>query len=97
MMQILNSCIPSSASRTSTVKVYVSSRSHSLISNDDVQARREIKDLLIGPRAKAAGIVYLENEEHSFQVREGRRTWSVYGSPVSTYSTEIVLNSKDVI
>ena len=69
----------------------------SFISNDDVQARREIKDLLIGPRAKAAGVVYLENEEHSFQIKEGRKTWSVYGSPVGTYSIEIVLNSTGVI
>ena len=36
-----------------------------------------------GDRAKKAGIVYLEDEEYKFQVREGGKTWSIYGSPVS--------------
>ena len=70
--------------------MYVSLRLQSRSSNGDVQARREIKDMLIGPRARAAGIVYLENEEHLFQIKEGRRTWSVYGSPVSTCSIDRV-------
>lgn len=47
------------------------------------QARQEIKDMLKGRRAKAARIAYLDNEEYTFQIQEGRRTWSVYGSPWS--------------
>ena len=39
-------------------------------------------DLLKGPKAVAAGIVYLQDEEYTFKTKEGGRTWSVYGSPV---------------
>jgi hypothetical protein len=52
---------------------------------DCFQVRREIKEMMIGPRAQAAGIVYLSSEAHAFQAKEGRRIWSVYGSPVSLY------------
>ncbi|KAF8996007.1 hypothetical protein BDQ17DRAFT_1364925, partial [Cyathus striatus] len=37
---------------------------------------------LQGPEATAAGLVYLQDEEYTFQVKEGGRRWSVYGSPV---------------
>ena len=63
-----------------------------LTANDNTQTRREIKNMLKGPRAKGAGIVYLENEEHTFQIKEGRRKWSVYGSPVSLYLAHIMLD-----
>jgi hypothetical protein len=39
-------------------------------------------ELVKGPAAIEAGIVYLECEEYRFSVKEGGRTWSVYGSPV---------------
>ncbi|KAI0053759.1 Metallo-dependent phosphatase [Auriscalpium vulgare] len=35
----------------------------------------------VGPQAKEAGLVYLENEVHEFQLRPNGRVWSVYGSP----------------
>lgn len=42
----------------------------------------EIYSLFVGKEAKKAGLVYLEDESHEFQVHEGGRKWSVYGSPV---------------
>ncbi|KAK0195534.1 Metallo-dependent phosphatase-like protein [Armillaria mellea] len=42
-----------------------------------------ILELLKGLTARNAGVVYLQNESHTFQAKEGRRTWSVYGSPWS--------------
>lgn len=47
------------------------------------QARSEVMKLLKGQKAVDSGIVYLQDEAHEFQVGDGRRTWSVYGSPVS--------------
>lgn len=38
--------------------------------------------MLKGDRAKQAGIVYLEDEQYDFKVKEDGRVWSVYGSPV---------------
>ncbi|KAJ7018556.1 Metallo-dependent phosphatase-like protein [Mycena alexandri] len=40
-------------------------------------------ELLTGPRAKAANIVYLKDEEYKFRAQPGGREWSVYGSPLS--------------
>jgi hypothetical protein len=37
---------------------------------------------LTNDRAKAAGIVYLEDESYKLQIKKGGREWSVYGSPV---------------
>jgi len=42
----------------------------------------EVRDILTNDRAKAAGIVYLEDKSYKFKVKEGGREWSVYGSPV---------------
>ncbi|KAJ7089219.1 Metallo-dependent phosphatase-like protein [Mycena belliarum] len=42
-----------------------------------------ISELLTGPRAVAAHIVYLRDQEYKFQVRPGGREWTVYGSPQS--------------
>ncbi|KAF8217710.1 Metallo-dependent phosphatase-like protein [Mycena galopus ATCC 62051] len=42
-----------------------------------------ISELLTGPRAVAANIVYLRDEEYKFRVRPEGREWSVYGSPLS--------------
>ena len=39
-------------------------------------------ELLRGNRAVGAGVVYLQDKIHEFQVKEGGRMWSVYGSPV---------------
>ncbi|KAF7323637.1 Metallophos domain-containing protein [Mycena kentingensis (nom. inval.)] len=47
------------------------------------ESAEEMRNLLKGPAARAAGIVYLENEEHRFRTREGGREWRVYGSPWS--------------
>jgi hypothetical protein len=42
----------------------------------------EVRDILTNDRAKAAGIVYLEDKSYKFKVKEGGREWNVYGSPV---------------
>ncbi|THU83279.1 Metallo-dependent phosphatase [Dendrothele bispora CBS 962.96] len=42
-----------------------------------------IMQLLTGPRAKGANVVYLQDAQYQFQAKEGGRTWSVYGSPWS--------------
>ncbi|KAJ7512427.1 Metallo-dependent phosphatase-like protein [Mycena galericulata] len=42
-----------------------------------------ILDLLTGPRAVAANVVYLHDEQYIFSARPGGREWSVYGSPQS--------------
>jgi hypothetical protein len=46
------------------------------------QSAEAILDLLKGPRAIVAGVVYLQDEKYTFQVHEGGKEWSVYGSPV---------------
>jgi len=46
--------------------------------------------MLKGQRAIDAGIVYLQDEEYKFKVREEGREWSVYGSPVRTTISESV-------
>ncbi|KAJ7054500.1 Metallo-dependent phosphatase-like protein [Mycena amicta] len=51
--------------------------------NDQPESADEVRELLKGPAALAAGIVYLEDEEYRFRVRDGGREWSVYGSPWS--------------
>ncbi|RDB16571.1 Metallophosphoesterase domain-containing protein 1 [Hypsizygus marmoreus] len=58
------------------------------------QDRAAILQLLKGPRAVASGLVYLESEEHVFQVKDGGRTWSVYGSPWSPYFCNWAFNYK---
>ncbi|KAK2459250.1 hypothetical protein APHAL10511_008727 [Amanita phalloides] len=40
-----------------------------------------IMELVKGPAAKEAGIVYLDCEKYQFSVEEGGKMWSVYGSP----------------
>ncbi|KAJ7484377.1 Metallo-dependent phosphatase-like protein, partial [Mycena latifolia] len=40
-----------------------------------------IFELLTGPRAVAANIVYLRDEQHTFRTRPGGREWTVYGCP----------------
>ncbi|KAL6307091.1 Metallo-dependent phosphatase-like protein [Sparassis latifolia] len=42
-----------------------------------------IKELLQGELATSANILYLEDQQHEFRVKEGGRLWSVYGSPWS--------------
>ncbi|KAF8965761.1 Metallo-dependent phosphatase-like protein [Flammula alnicola] len=42
-----------------------------------------IMKLLKGTRATKAGIVYLQDEEFKFRVKENGKLWSVYGSPWS--------------
>ncbi|KAI0941226.1 hypothetical protein AcW1_005006 [Taiwanofungus camphoratus] len=48
-----------------------------------------IQDLVQGHKAMRAGIVYLEDETHEFQVKGGGKTWSVYGSPVGSSSAHL--------
>ena len=38
--------------------------------------------MLKGPRAIAAGIVYLQDEKYEFRTKENGKLWNVYGSPV---------------
>ncbi|KAJ7484379.1 Metallo-dependent phosphatase-like protein [Mycena latifolia] len=52
-------------------------------SNDAPESAEAVIHLLKGPRAVAANIVYLQDEEYKFRVREGGKEWSVYGSPWS--------------
>ncbi|OCH94476.1 Metallo-dependent phosphatase [Obba rivulosa] len=40
-----------------------------------------ISNLFKGDSAKRSGIVYLENEQHQFRVKDHAKIWSVYGSP----------------
>ncbi|KAJ6532768.1 Metallo-dependent phosphatase-like protein [Mycena vulgaris] len=42
-----------------------------------------ILELLRGPRAVAANVVYLQDEQYKFRARAGGREWTVYGSPRS--------------
>ncbi|KAL0955416.1 hypothetical protein HGRIS_001663 [Hohenbuehelia grisea] len=44
---------------------------------------KPILDMLRGPEAQAARLVYLQDESHSFQTKRDGRTWTVYGSPWS--------------
>ncbi|GJJ10425.1 hypothetical protein Clacol_004651 [Clathrus columnatus] len=49
------------------------------------EAEKEDHDILMsilnGPRARQAGIVYLESSSHSFKVRDTGRIWRVFGFP----------------
>ncbi|KAJ7689452.1 Metallo-dependent phosphatase-like protein [Mycena rosella] len=47
------------------------------------ESAEAITELLKGPRAVAANLVYLEDEQYTFRVHEGGKEWSVYGSPWS--------------
>ncbi|KAK7027998.1 hypothetical protein VNI00_015084 [Paramarasmius palmivorus] len=51
-----------------------------------------ILEMLKGPNAQKAGVIYLEDEETQFQVKEGGRTWSVYGSPWSPWFYDWAFN-----
>ncbi|EPQ58009.1 Metallo-dependent phosphatase [Gloeophyllum trabeum ATCC 11539] len=51
-----------------------------------------IYELLKGEKAKKARLVYLEDEEYTFQAKEGGRTWSVYGSPWSPWFYDWAFN-----
>ena len=39
-------------------------------------------EVLKGPRAAKAGIVYLQDETYEFCTKENGKLWSFYGSPV---------------
>ncbi|ESK89452.1 ser thr protein phosphatase [Moniliophthora roreri MCA 2997] len=57
--------------------------------DDDINP---IIEMLTGPAAQAAGIIYLQDEETSFQVKEGGKTWSIYGSPWSPWFYDWAFN-----
>jgi len=40
-------------------------------------------EMLKGPRAVEAGIVYLQDEKHEFRTNADGKLWTVYGSPWS--------------
>ncbi|KAJ7931276.1 Metallo-dependent phosphatase-like protein, partial [Mycena leptocephala] len=54
-------------------------------SSDGPESAEAVLGLLKGPQAVAANVVYLEDEEYKFKVRENGKEWSVYGSPWSPY------------
>ncbi|KAJ8521804.1 hypothetical protein ONZ45_g1540 [Pleurotus djamor] len=43
----------------------------------------DIQEILKGETARSNGVIYLQDEKFEFKVKEGGRTWSVYGSPWS--------------
>ncbi|KAJ7100113.1 Metallo-dependent phosphatase-like protein [Mycena belliarum] len=47
------------------------------------ESAEAIVELLKGPRAVTADLVYLQDEEYTFRVHEGGKEWSIYGSPWS--------------
>lgn len=47
------------------------------------QDLKAIMEMLKGPRAIAAGIVYLQDEKYEFRTKENGKLWNVYGSPWS--------------
>ena len=51
-------------------------------------------EMLKGPRAAKAGIVYLQDEACEFRTKENGKIWTVYGSPVcsSLFNHVHVLN-----
>ena len=53
----------------------------------DIEA---IRELLVGPESKEAGLVYLEDEQYYFQTKPDGKTWSVYGSPVREVNQSIL-------
>jgi len=55
-------------------------RWHGRIGKQDNNA---IMEMLKGPRATAAGIVYLQDETNEFRTKEDGKLWTVYGSPWS--------------
>ncbi|KAF8816077.1 Metallo-dependent phosphatase [Phlegmacium glaucopus] len=53
---------------------------HRKIGKQDINV---IMEMLRGPRAAEAGIVYLQDEVYEFRTKENGKLWSVYGSPWS--------------
>ncbi|KIL66547.1 hypothetical protein M378DRAFT_160538 [Amanita muscaria Koide BX008] len=47
----------------------------------DKQDQAAIMELVKGPAAKEAGIVYLDCEEYQFSLKDSGKVWTVYGSP----------------
>ncbi|RXW15686.1 hypothetical protein EST38_g10166 [Candolleomyces aberdarensis] len=45
------------------------------------QDSKAVRKLLTGRKARKAGLIYLENQQTSFRIEQGRREWTVYGSP----------------
>ncbi|KAF9255844.1 Metallo-dependent phosphatase [Marasmius fiardii PR-910] len=64
-------------------------RWHYRIGKQDI---KPIMELLKGPKAKNAGVIYLEDEATTFQAKEGGRSWSVYGSPWSPWFFDWAFN-----
>lgn len=59
-------------------------RSFFLLQSSQFNFFQPIAELLTGPRAVAANVVYLRDQEYKFRARPGGREWSVCGSPVNT-------------
>ncbi|KAG7095942.1 hypothetical protein E1B28_006626 [Marasmius oreades] len=64
-------------------------RWHYRIGKQDIKT---IMELIKGPKAKEAGIIYLEDEKTTFQAKEGGRFWSAYGSPWSPWFYDWAFN-----
>ena len=45
-----------------------------------------VKRVTDGPNVSDGGLVYLQDQTYEFQTREGGRKWSIYGSPVCSFS-----------
>ncbi|KAL0564879.1 hypothetical protein V5O48_017158 [Marasmius crinis-equi] len=61
-------------------------------SREGKQNIEPIKEMLKGSKAQKAGVIYLEDEETTFQAKEGGKTWSVYGSPWSPWFYDWAFN-----
>lgn len=59
------------------------------------QSAIKIRELLKDDHANAAGIVYLQDQEHTFQIKESGKSWTVYGSPWSPMYCNWAFNYKN--
>jgi hypothetical protein len=48
-------------------------------------------EMLKGPQAAKAGIVYLQDEAYEFRTKENGKLWTVYGSPVCSSVSNYVI------
>lgn len=55
--------------------------------NRILQDIKVIMEMLEGPRAADAGIVYLQDQIYEFRAKENGKLWTVYGSPVCSTVT----------
>ena len=51
-------------------------------------------EMLKGPRAAEAGIVYLQDQIYEFRAKENGKLWTVYGSPVCPTVLDLCTSSE---